>query len=63
MITEVQSKCSVAGCANDATVLVADSQYSETVVCCEKHAQEIDQLSHSEYSAECPNCHCRFGVG
>jgi hypothetical protein len=57
------SKCEMPGCNRKATeIATGRDRFQEISLYCEKHALVVEDDAHPEYTVECPNCNCRFGV-
>jgi hypothetical protein len=72
MITKIKGTCQYENCgqpathiacAQEAACLMAGVKYRDKPRCfCQKHAEAVSVQTHPEYTCECPNCHCIFGV-
>jgi hypothetical protein len=69
VICEIIGLCSYEGCEAPATHIAKGRYHDddkprhiEVAVYCGKHADLVAQEGYPEYEAECPNCHCQFGV-
>ena len=70
MIVKIEGTCAFAGCDKPAEFIACGRQsYSEDIPChpkpacyCRLHADLVADERNPEYTDECPNCGCVFGV-
>ena len=71
MTSTLRRKCSFEDCTESATNLACGRYWTQyntkkghptPAWYCEKHADEVAEESDPEYTENCPNCGCRFGV-
>ena len=69
MIFEITGQCAFEDCDQPATVVACgrkrwdkDEGHPHAACYCRTHANEVVDEGSPEYSADCPNCGCEFGV-
>lgn len=68
MITEITGKCSYERCNEQATHIACgreyftDTPHHNTDCYCFLHACMVAKENSPEYTVDCPNCGCAFGV-
>ncbi len=55
-------KCEWEDCKEEATVLVYWKRNDKLLRLCDYHAAIVVDDRRPEYTVDCPNCGCRFGV-
>lgn len=62
-IDSIDESCTFPKCDEKATQIAAGrGDDSEPKVYCDEHAEMISTQERPSYVADCPNCHCFFGV-
>jgi hypothetical protein len=56
---EIDSICEYDGCDKKATDIVYSIDNQNVMLCCEVHADIVQDEQHPEYRDTCPNCGCR----
>lgn len=70
MIVEITGKCAIEDCQSEAKFLACGREsydenrpgHPEPACYCELHAREVAEEQWPEYTDNCPNCGCMFGV-
>lgn len=63
MISEIRGLCCFADCREKATQIASGvGEDRDPDVYCDEHAEVISTQNTPVTVADCPNCHCAFGV-
>tara|TARA_R100001244_G_scaffold92437_1_gene69805 strand:+ start:92 stop:286 length:195 start_codon:yes stop_codon:yes gene_type:complete len=55
-------KCEYEDCERDSKEIVYSRMLEKVIICCEGHADVVEDEGHPEYNDQCKNCGCRQGV-
>lgn len=56
------NRCEAEGCRRKATVIAANSESGKVGAFCEPCGDHFAERTNPEYTVNCPNCECHFGV-